>query len=135
MKGYSISVIAALLALPAPAIAQQLNVAVVPGVTASNAASLVVKAGPGTLYRVEATNHTAFDAEVMVLDLSSLPVLGAVSPIACEMVNKSSSVVMTTLPTPGIKMQKGITIAFSTSVDCFTLSTGSVTGFISAIAQ
>lgn len=124
-----------LLALAIPASAQQVNVPIVPIVTATAAASLVLKAGPGNLYSVYATNNTATAGFMLVLNATSDPTSGTVTPLACVPLPATGAASINYIPTPAGKYSVGITVVLTSASTCFTVTEGTITGFIAGSVQ
>ncbi len=124
-------VLALLLALFAvPASAQQQNLPITPVVTATAAASLVLKGGPGLLYSVYATNITTTAGYLIVLNATSDPTTGTVTPLACVPLPASGAASINYIPTPAGQYSVGITAVLTSASTCFTVTEGTITGFI-----
>lgn len=127
------AVLALLLALAGPASAQQSFTAVAPIVTATAANNKVILVRPGSMLSVTATNSTSTAGFVLVLNATSSPGDGTMTPLACAVLPASgSSSISSTVP---LYFSTGITVVLSSAADCFTKTTGTITGFISGMAQ
>lgn len=118
-----------------PAQAQTLNISVVPVVSSSAQDSLVIKATPGLVYAVYATNETSTAGKLMLFNATAEPADGAVTPLACVTLPASGSVSMNYVPSPPARFTTGITAVASSAATCFTKTTGTITAFFSAIIQ
>jgi hypothetical protein len=106
------------------------------GQTAALASSLVAKASAGVLggYQVSADSTLSAAAWwVVVLDATSFPSNGAITPAECAAVPSGTTSYSVNEPVPGITMATGIVVGVSTT-GCFTL-TSSAHAFISAKYQ
>lgn len=102
----------------------------------SAASSLVVKAAPGNLYSVYATNLTATAGLLIVVNATAVPATGALSvPVLdCVVLPANASVSVNFAPTPPKIYTTGIVALISSSASCWTWTTGTVTAFISGSA-
>jgi hypothetical protein len=104
---------------------------IAPSPTSATASSIVLKASPGNFYGASiATGATA--GYLMLLDATSAPADGAVTPKACYGLLPASSPFSVSYSTPAV-MLVGITLVFS-STGCFT-KTASATVFMSGQVQ
>ncbi len=133
MKRLILGLCLALLALPASA--QQLNVSVTPIVSAAAEASHVMKASPGRVYSVYATNITTTAGFLVLLNATSLPSDGAILPLACIPLPASGAASINYIPTPAGQYSTGIVAAATSASTCFTLTTGTITAFFSGTIQ
>ncbi len=99
--------------------------------SAASATNAVLKAAPGTLYGASVTTSTTV-GYLMVLNATSLPANGAVSPVACYGPLPASQSFGAAWSTP-VTLSTGITLAFS-STGCATL-TAATAAFIAGQAQ
>ena len=105
---------------------------VVPSATASAATSLVVSSAPAFLEAFHVTTG-AVPGYVLILNATSDPGSGAVTPVECYQVAANSTLAVSEEPLPPW-LKTGVVIVFS-STGCFT-ETQSSTAFISAkVAQ
>lgn len=128
---------ALLMALLSPAQAQTncLVPASFPGtpvVSASAEAAHVLKAAPGCLIATYVVTGAA-SGYLMVLNATSKPIDGAVTPIHCVPVAANSSQFINFAPQPPEWYSTGITVIFSTT-GCFT-KTESATAFFHGLVQ
>lgn len=135
---FLVAILAALMALMVwvpRAHAQQVNESVTPIVTATAAASLVLKATPGRLYSVYATNNTATAGYLLILNAVSDPTSGTVAPLACVPLPASGAASINYIPTPAGQYSVGITAVLTSASSCYTVTEGSITGFIAGTVK
>ena len=126
----------ALFILLRPAHAQQLNISVAPTTSASGVNNLLVKALPGNLYQITATNETASAGFLVLLNTVTVPTNGAtVTPYLCAKLPASGSVTLDFIPTPPVRFTTGIVAILTSAATCATFTTGTITGTIQAIIQ
>lgn len=123
----------ALLSLPVSA--QTLNTGVVPTVTATAVASLVLKAAPGKVYSVYATNVTSTAGFLILLNAVTDPGTGTVTPLACVPLPGSGAASINFIPTPPALFTVGITAVLTSASTCFSITEGTITGFIGGTVQ
>jgi hypothetical protein len=123
----------ALIAIPATA--QQLNISVVPVVSASAEKGHVLKATAGHLYSAYATNVTATAGFLVLIDAAAVPTDGAITPIACIPLPASGAASFNYSPSPPGQFSTGIVAAATSASSCFTLTTGTITAFFSGLVQ
>lgn len=97
-------------------------------VSGSAEGSHVIKASAGALYGFSVTTGASAGV-VQILNATSAPVDGAITPIKCYDVAANSTVSASWEPIP-LWFSTGITIVFSTGTACFTKA-ASATAFIS----
>lgn len=131
----------ALLLAGAPAWAQQVQptssatIGIRPVVSAAGEATHVIKAAPGNLYSVYATNHTATAGFLIVLNAVSAPGDGAVTGVLdCVPLPASGVASINYAPGPPKVYSVGIVAVVSSGANCFTKTTGTITAFISGSA-
>ncbi len=127
------ALLAACIAIPAAG--QQLNVSVTPVVSAAAEAGHVLKSTPGHLYAAYATNLTTTAGFLVILNATSVPSDGAILPVACIPLPASGAASYNYAPTPPGQFSTGITAAVTSASTCFTLTTGTITAFISGLVQ
>lgn len=114
------------------------TVTIVPGlppvVSASAEATHVLKATPGTLYYIHVENATATVGYVLVQNTATAATSGAVTPSMCVRLPVSAGVDVP-LNAAGLYLNTAISVTLSSNASCFTVTTGTITGFISAIVQ
>lgn len=108
--------------------------ALTPQVTAAAANNKVLKATPGMLFSVQAVNGTATAGFLLLFNATSAPVDGAVTPLACAPLPASGSVSVVYTPRPAA-YNTGITAVVSSGANCFTKTTGVITGFIGGTVE
>jgi len=104
--------------------------------------SHVLKAAPGALYTVYATNLTATAGFLVLLNATAVPADGAILPLDCVPLpaNNSSGSCgpgctgVNYRPGPGKLFNTGIVAVVSSAATCFTKTTGTITAFISGDA-
>lgn len=111
--------------------------AVAPIVSASAENSHVLKAAPGNVYGVYATNTTSTAGFLLLLNATTVPSDGAVAPLACVPLAATGGqpAVINYNPGPGAIYSVGIVAVLSSAATCFTKTTGTITGFISGAVQ
>lgn len=123
-----------------PALAQQIQtpqptssaaVGIVPVISASAENNHVLKAGPGNLYSVYASNATSTAGFLLVFNSTTVPADGAVTPQLCVNLPASGTVSINFGPSPPQVFSTGISAALSSATTCFTRTSGTITGFIS----
>lgn len=105
--------------------------AIVPVSSASATNSLVIKASAGNLYGVYAVNTTATNGFLLVFNATSAPADGAVVPLACVSLAGNSTASIAYDGSAPARYGAGITAVLSSGANCFTKTTGVITGFIS----
>lgn len=93
-------------------------------------ASHVLKASAGTLWSVYATNLTATAGFLVVLNATSAPVDGAITPLDCVPLPANGAVAVNYNSGPPATYSTGITAVLTSATTCFTKTTGVITGFI-----
>lgn len=109
--------------------------AITPVVSASAEATHVLKASPGSLYSVTATNQTATAGFLMVLNATSAPADGAVTPLACVQLPASGTATIGYGIGPAEAYSTGIVAVVSSGANCFTKTTGTITAFFNGAVQ
>ncbi len=134
--------LAALLTLATPdpvrkAVAQQL--VGLTSATANASVGLQVKAAPGSVYFVYATNETATAGLLIGYNSVTIPSTGALTAalvVDCVVIPASGSVqLLNGLPGPPTNFNVGITYLIGSGTACGTYTTGTVTGFLSVKYQ
>lgn len=106
------------------------GVDIVPTVSTSAVATLVLKNGPGDLYSVYATNLTATAGFLVVVNAASAPADGAITPLDCVPLPASGNASLNYGPAPPAKYTVGITAIVTSGSTCFVKTTGTITAFI-----
>lgn len=116
-----------------------LPVTVAPGITsivsAIAEATHVLKASPGNLYSVYATNLTATAGFLVVTNTTSAPVDGAIAPLDWCILPANGSCSVSYGPGPPDTYGVGITATLTSAVTPLTKTTGVITGVIHAQVQ
>lgn len=97
-------------------------------VSASGEATHALKATPGNLYSVYATNLTATAGFLQIFNAVAAPADGAVTPVDCVPL-PSNGMASLNYTTPEV-FSVGISVAVSSATTCFTKTTGVITAFI-----
>lgn len=102
------------------------------GVKSSTAeASRVISSRANSrLMSVYAINSSATSGYLLVFNATSAPSDGAVTPLDCAPIGPNSYVSINYAPGPGNFYSTGIVAVLSSGADCFTKTSGTVTGFI-----
>jgi hypothetical protein len=111
------------------------NAGIVPVVSTAAEATHVLKASAGNLYSIFAANHTATPGFLLVLDATSAPADGAVTPLECAALPANGNASVSYNPGPASRFSTGITAVLSSGANCFTKTTGTITGFIRGSVQ
>ena len=133
--------LAALLTLATPdtrrAVAQQL--VGLTSATANASVGLQVKAAPGSVYFVYATNETATAGLLIGYNSVTIPSTGALTAalvVDCVVIPASGSVqLLNGIPGPPTNFNVGITYLIGSGTACGTYTTGTVTGFLTVKYQ
>ena len=104
-------------------------------VSGSAEATHVLKATPGNLYSVYATNLTGTAGFLVVLNATSAPVDGAITPLDCAPLPGNSNASINYRAGPPEVFSTGITAVITSANTCFTKTTGVITGFIHGDVQ
>jgi len=91
----------------------------------------VLKAGAGNLYSAYATNLTATAGFLVVVNATSAPADGAITPLACVPLPENGNASINYGAGPPQVYSTGITVVLTSASSCFTKTTGTLTGFIS----
>lgn len=110
---------------------------ITPIVSTSAENSHVLKASAGTVYGVYASNLTSTAGFLLLLNSTSAPADGAVTPLACVALAATGGqpAVINYNPGPAATYSTGIVAVLSSAATCFTKTTGTITGFISGAVQ
>ncbi len=106
------------------------TVGITPIVSGSAEASHVLKASAGNLYSVYATNLTATPGFLVVLNATSAPGDGAITPLDCVVLPASGTAVINYNPGPPAIYSTGITAVVTSATTCFTKTVGVITAFM-----
>jgi hypothetical protein len=107
---------------------------IAPIATGVAAGSLVLKASPGAVYQVTASNPAAA-AWLVLVNATAAPTGGAtITPLACVAVPAAGSATINYSPGPPANFNIGIVAGLlTTASSCFTFTT--TTGYISGVVQ
>ena len=112
------------------------GVAITSVVTGAGASSQVLKASAGNLYSAYATNLTGTAGFLVIINATSAPVDGAITPLACVPLPANGVASINYGPGPVQRYATGITAVVSSATTCFTKTTsGGLTAFIGGAVQ
>jgi len=111
------------------------TVGITPIVSSAGESSHILKASAGNVYSAYATNLTATQGFFLLLNATSAPADGAVTPIACAPIAPNGIASFNYAPGPPGVFSTGITAVLTSAVTCFTKTTGVITAFISGSVQ
>ena len=106
-----------------------------PKVSVSAESSRVLKASPGNLYSVYASNFSSTAGWLVVLNATTAPADGAILPLDCVYLPPSATAWLNYNPGPPKPYSAGIVAVLTSASTCFTKTTGTITGFISGSVQ
>ena len=109
-------------------------VGITPVVSGSAEATHVLKNGAGNLYSVYATNLTSTPGFLTVVNATSAPADGAITPLACVPLPAGGNAALNYTVNPAV-YSTGITAVITSATTCFTKTTGVITGFISGAIE
>ena len=109
--------------------------AIIPVVSTTAEAGHVIKPAPGLLYSVTVTNATSTAGFVLVTNSTTAATTGTVAPLACVPLPASGVANINFAPRPAGYFSTGISVVLSSNASCFSVTTGTITGFISALAE
>lgn len=95
----------------------------------------VLKAGAGALYSAYATNLTGTAGFLAILNTTSSPGDGAITPLDCAPLPANGNAAINYRPGPTKIYTTGITAVVTSATTCFTKTTGVITAFISGDVQ
>jgi len=104
-------------------------------VSAAAESSHVLKASAGNLYSVYATNQTATAGFLLLLNATTAPADGAVSPLECIPLPANGNATINYGSGPPSVFSTGIVAVVSSGANCFTKTTGTVTAFLKGSVQ
>ncbi len=110
-------------------------IGIAPIVSASGESSHVLKASAGNAYAIYATNLTGTAGFLLVLNSTTAPGDGAVTPLACAPLSPNGIASLNYAPGPPGVFSTGITAVVTSATTCFTKTTGVITAFISGLVQ
>lgn len=110
-------------------------IGITPIVSAAAESSHVLKASAGNAYSAYAANLTATQGFLLLLNATSAPADGAVTPLACAPLSPNGVASLNYAPGPPGVFSTGITAVVTSAVTCFTKTTGVITAFISGSVQ
>lgn len=95
----------------------------------------VLKAAPGNLYSVYATNLTGTAGFLVVLNATTAPGDGAITPLDCAPLPGNSTASINYRSGPPEVFSTGIVAVVTSASSCFTKTTGVITAFIHGDVQ
>ena len=110
-------------------------VGIVPVVSPSAENNRTFKASPGNLYSAYFSNQTATAGFLVILNLTAAPADGAITPLECIALPASGVASVTYNPGPPSTYSVGITAVATSGANCFTKTTGVITGFFKGSVQ
>jgi hypothetical protein len=111
------------------------TIGITPVVSAAAEASHVLKGAAGNLYAAYATNLTSTAGFLVILNATTAPADGAITPLACAPLGASGVTSINYAPGPPGIFSTGITAVVTSAASCFTKTTGVITAFISGSVQ
>lgn len=105
-------------------------VGITPVVSGSAENNHVLKGSAGNLYGVYAVNLTGTAGFLVVLNATSSPGDGAITPLACVPLPANGIASLNFAPGPPSVYSTGITAVVTSATTCFTKTTGTITAFI-----
>lgn len=110
-------------------------IGITPVVSTAGESSHVLKASAGNAYSIYATNLTATAGFLVLLNATSAPADGAITPLACAPLSANGVASLNYAPGPPGVFSTGITAVVTSANTCFTKTTGVITAFISGSVQ
>jgi hypothetical protein len=112
------------------------GVAITSVVSPSAEATRVLKNAAGNLYSAYATNLTGTAGFLVIVNATSAPADGAITPLACVPLPAGGVASINYAPGPAQRYSTGITAVVSSATTCFTKTTsGGLTAFIGGAVQ
>ena len=111
------------------------TIGITPIVSASAENNHVLKASAGNTYSVYATNLTSTAGFLVLLNATSSPSDGAITPLACASLPGNGVASINYSPGPPGVFSTGIVAVVSSANTCFTKTTGTITAFISGLVK
>lgn len=106
-----------------------------PVVSGSAEATHVLKATAGNLYSAYATNLTATAGFLVILDATSAPSDGGITPIECVPLPGNATAGVNYASGPAGTYVNGIVAVVTSANTCFTKTTGTITAFIHGLVK
>ncbi len=116
-----------------PSAAQQFGIFSVVSASAEN--NHVLKAAPGNLYGIYATNLTTTAGFLVLLNSPTSPGDGAITPLECVPLPASGNASISYDPGPPAIFSTGITAVVTSATTCFTKTTGTITAYLKGSVQ
>ena len=95
----------------------------------------VLKSSAGNLFGVYADNLTATAGFLVVLNATSAPADGAITPLDCVPLPANGNASINYNSGPPASYSTGITVVLTSANTCFTKTTGVITGYIHGAVQ
>lgn len=109
-----------------------------PVVSAGNVATLVVKTVPATALMTTATNASATAGFLIGYNAVAAPADGSLTGslvLDCVALPANGTAIINDKPGPGTNYTVGVTYILSSGANCYTKTTGVITGFIKSEIQ
>jgi hypothetical protein len=104
-----------------------------PVVSAAAENNHVFKASAGNVISVSATNLTATAGFLVLLNATTAPGDGAITPLACAPLNANGAASISYAGGPPGVFSTGVTAVVTSATTCFTKTTGVITALFSGI--
>lgn len=111
------------------------SIGITPVVSTAAEASHVLKASAGNVYSAYANNFSATTGWLVLINATSAPADGAITPLACALLSPNGVASINYAPGPPGVFTTGITAVVSSGATCFTKTTGVITAYISGSVQ
>lgn len=108
--------------------------ATTPIASASAENNHILRASPGRLYNLFVANQVATAGFVVVLNQTTVPADGAITPLLCVNIAASGTAQLNLVQRPAA-FNTGIVVVITSAANCFTKTTGVITGFISGMVD
>lgn len=118
---------------PGPSSSSSLGIT--PVVSAGNESGHILKNSPGNVYSVYATNSTATQGFLVLLNAIAVPADGVMAPLACVPLAPNGVASLNYAPGPPGVFSTGIVAVVTSATSCFTKTTGTLTAYISGSVQ
>lgn len=87
------------------------------------------------MYSAYAVNLTSTAGFLVILNATTAPADGAITPLACVVLPASGTATIDYSPGPPLLFSTGITAVVTSAASCFTKTTGVITAFLSGRVQ
>lgn len=96
--------------------------------------AMVILNKPGRLYHIYAVNHTVTAGYLAVVNSTTVPADGPINPLACSRLPASGVAEIAYTQEPA-SFSVGITAVLTSAATCLTKTTGTITGYVAALAE